>query len=96
MPKTEDKFKTVIDRGESATVIRKGSKAAKDFESNRADTMKFYKDRDKKDAGTPSDLSGKYPRLNNKIERGAANKRGAEKLSDSIKERTKYAKGGKV
>jgi len=96
MPKTEDKFKTVIDRRDSATVIRKGSKADKAFEADRAENMDWYKDRDENE---PNVLAKKYPRLNNKIEKGAASMGAAREVGDQTrraaqiaKDRSKYAK----
>jgi hypothetical protein len=39
MPATKDPFTTVIDRGKSATVIRKGSKYAGEFDKRRGGAM---------------------------------------------------------
>ena len=97
MPKTEDKFNTVIDRRKSATVIRKGSKAGKEFEAERSGTMDYYQEGDKR-RGTR--LAKEQPATNNRINKSAARHFAANQLTENIrkadKERTKYAKGGKV
>jgi hypothetical protein len=70
MPKTEDKFKTVNRKGQYAgasTVIRKDSKAGRDFNKYQTDTIKQYQEE-----GEPSDPGYETASSKNRIRRKAA------------------------